>query len=465
MLKPIVLLMLALLCGCTTPQLMSETPASKQGSDSQSLPTEPGFWQSGNPNVIWEKVKHTPANKLKSALNQTNDPIATGWIKLALISKQYSINSQQLSEQLMQWRKEYPNHAANALIPNDSALATLQNTPTPKNIVLLLPLKGALSAQGQAVRDGFLNAYYESARKSQQTVSFIDTNTSSNMTALYQQAIAQGADTIVGPLSKEQVAALLKQGSFPAPTIALNYTEISFGSLPSNFYEYGLSARDEAEQMADKALQMGHSHALLIAPQNEWGQRTTQPLIARYQSLGGHITDTLYYTPSTNISQAIAALLHIDTKADREKMQDDNNKKTLEEQRRQDFDVVFLVAEPQMARQIVPTLKYYYADKVPVVASSAIYTGSPDPQKDADLNGVYFCDIPWVLKSTHGSDQQTNRLYAVGIDSYTISNNIPRLNQLPNFPIYGTTGALTLTAKHQVYRRLPWMQMHAGYPQ
>ncbi len=285
------------------------------------------------------------------------------------------------------------------------------------------------------------------------------------MSALYQQAIAQGADTIVGPLSKDQVSQLIKQGAFPAPTIALNYTEMGFGSLPTHFYEYGLSARDEAEQMAEKAWQMGRSHALLIAPQNEWGQRTTQPLIARYQALGGRITDTFYYTPSSNISQGIAALLHINTKADREKMQDDNNKITLAQQRRQDFDVIFIVAQPQMARQIVPTLKYYYADDVPVVASSAIYTGSPDPQKDADLNGVYFCDIPWVLKATHGSDQQANRLYAVGIDSYTISNNISRLNLLTNFPIYGTTGALSLTAKHQIYRRLPWIQMHAGYPQ
>ena len=130
-----------------------------------------------------------------------------------------------------------------------------------------------------------------------------------------------------------------------------------------------------------------------------------------------------------------------------------------------DFDVIFLVAQPQIARQIVPLLKYYYVDNVPMIASSAVYSGAPDPQKDMDLNGVYFPDVPWVLKSRHGSHQSGNRLYAVGIDSYTISNNIPRLNQLPNFPIYGATGALSLNSKHQIYRRLPWTQIHAGQPQ
>ncbi len=464
MLRPLVLLMLAVLCGCTTPQFMNESPAPQQGSDSQSLSDQPEFWKN-SPSVIWDKVKRSPTNKLKSALNQTSDQTATGWIKLALISKQYSISSQMLSQQLMQWRKEYPNHPGNALFPDDSTLTALQNTPTPKKIVLLLPLNGSLSAQGQAVRDGFLNAYYESAQKSQQNVSFIDTNRNLNVSAYYQQALAQGADTIVGPLTKEQVAALVKQGNFTAPTIALNYTDIGFGSLPTNFYEFGLSTQDEAGQMADKAWQMGRSRALVIAPQNEWGQRVTKPLISRFESLGGHITDSYYYTPSSNLSEGIAALLHIDTKEDQKKMHDENNKQTLEQQRRQDFDVIFIVAQPQVARQIVPMLKFYYVTKIPMIASSSVYTGTPDPQKDSDLDGVYFCDIPWVLKSHHSSDQQVNRLYAVGIDSYTVSNNIPRLNQLPNFPIYGTTGALTLTSKHQIYRRLPWVQMHAGYPQ
>lgn len=461
--KSLVFLMLTLLLSsCTTSQLMNRSPASK--TDSQGFSNEPQFWQN-NPTVIWDKIQRAPAAKLQSALTQTNNPTTAGWLKLALISKKYSIHSQELTQQLLSWRKEYPNHPASTLFPDDTALTALQNSPQPTNIVLLLPLQGPLGAQGNTVRDGFLNAYYEAGKKSQQTVSFIDTSKTANMSALYQQAIAQGADTIVGPLTKEQVSTLLKQSSFPALTLALNYTDVGFVSLPTNFYEYGLSVSDEAQQMAEKAMQMGGTRALLIAPQNEWGERITKPLIARYQSLGGNMVDSLYYTPGTNLSESIATLLHIDTKADTEKTRGGTDKKTLEQQRRQDFNVVFVVAQPQIARQIVPSLKYYYVNNIPIIASSAIYTGSPDPQKDSDLNGVYFCDIPWVLKSHHASTQSDSRLYAVGIDSYTVSNNIPRLQQIPNFPIYGATGALTLTSKHQIYRRLPWIQMHAGLPQ
>ncbi|HLB57220.1 MAG TPA: penicillin-binding protein activator, partial [Gammaproteobacteria bacterium] len=154
-----------------------------------------------------------------------------------------------------------------------------------------------------------------------------------------------------------------------------------------------------------------------------------------------------------------ANLLHVNRKEDREKMQEDNTRASLEQQRRHDFDVIFLLAQPDKAREIVPLLKYYYADNVPIYSTSAIYSGSPAPQKDVDLNGVYFCDIPAVLLGRTG-----NRLFAVGQDAYLLSNQLPRLAKLPNFPLYGETGALTLTSKQQIYRRLPWTQMHAGHP-
>jgi len=335
-------------------------------------------------------------------------------------------------------------------------------TPIPKHIALLLPLQGPLSSQGQTVRDGFLNAYYESPLHNQQTISFYDTSKNSNTAALYQQALQEGADIIIGPLAKSNVQTLLKQGVFPITVIALNYTD---GRLPSNFYEFGLSPIDEAQQMADRAQQTGHSHALIIAPQNEWGQRIAKPLIARWQALNGKISDTYFFTPNSNLSEGISSLLHVNEKEDHDKMQENNNKAYLELQRRQDFDVIFMIAQPETAREIVPLLKYYYAATIPIYASSAIYSGVPDPQKDSDLNGVYFCDIPWTLANTNKDGAHHNRLYAVGLDAYLLSHTIPQLAYRPNVPVYAATGALTLSPAHKIYRQLPWTKMHDGYPE
>ncbi len=453
----------------TTQKLLNQGFSSSQGPNTEStvvnvqgFPSDPAFWQ-GNTATVWTKLEHIPLPELQNAAAHATDPNIIGWLKLAIISKQYSTDTMQLTTQLIAWRAANPSHTANSLFPDDATLTNIQNTQHPKHIVLLLPLQGPLGASGQAVRDGFLSAYYGSPNKAQQTVSFLDTNQNSNISALYQQAIGQGADAVVGPLTKEDVQSLAQQSSFSVPTIALNYTNVWFGSLPTNFYEFGLSPLDEAKQLAERAWQAGHRRAIIIAPQDEWGQRVSKTLVTNWSALGGSVADTFYFTPQMDLNQSIATLLHANTNNDR------NAKVPAEQQRRQDFDTIFLLASPQSARQIVPLLKYYYADKTPIFSTSAIYSGSPEPQRDSDLNGVTFSDTPWTLqmansKGSAGSDSRFNRLYAVGRDAYLLSNQMARFSKLPNFPIYGATGALTLTPQQQIYRRLAWVQMRNGRP-
>lgn len=418
---------------------------------SRAAITDDAFWQ-GSPNAIWDRLQYIPPSKLEAATN-TPDVNRAGWMKLAIISKRYGNDIHQLVPQLIGWRGQYTNHPGNDLFPSNSTLTNLANTPPARHIALLLPLQGAMAANGQAVRNGFLSAYYESLAKThvQQTISFYDTSTNPNIGALYQQAISQGADMVVGPLIKENVEALVSAGGISVPTLALNYSDN--GSLPSNLYEFGLSQYDEIQQVAAKAWQSGRSHAIVIAPDNAWGQNASKKLISHWEALGGKVSDTLYFSPQTDFNTAIANLLHVNP------VQDRNNKHAAQ-QRRQDFDVIFLLSEPQTARQIVPLLRFNYAQNIPIYSTSVIYSGSPNPATDNDLNGVIFADIPWLIKSSHSS----SRLYAVGRDAYIISNGLQRLTVLPNFPLYAATGALTLNSNHQIFRRLPWTQIHNGQP-
>lgn len=418
----------------------------------------------GDAKTIWSQLQTTSSAKLRARLAKATHMEQAAWFKLALISKQSGADTKELIKQLTSWRQENPNHPGNALFPDNAKLTNLSKTPHTTHVALLLPLQGPLGAQGQAVRDGFLSSYYDKMAKPNQTqtISFYDTSKNPNITALYQQALADGADIIVGPLTKDQVQTLSQQNNYPVPTIELNYTDVSLGSLPNNLFQFGLSQKDEAEQLATKAWNTGHSRAIIIAPQDPWSQRITKPLIDQWQSQGGVIADSYYYSSRMNLAEDVAKLMHINTQEDREQMEDDNTKSVLEQQRRHDFDVIFLIALPQEGRVIVPLLKYYYADNIPIYSTSIIYSGAPSPHKDADLNGVIFCDLPWVFKKP--SISTTNRLYAVGRDAQLISNELQRLEQLPNFPIYAATGALTMNDKQQIYRRVPWAQMHAGHP-
>jgi outer membrane PBP1 activator LpoA protein len=457
------------LASCSTQHAFQNTfinHADSTTRDNSPLTIEnPDFWQ-GNAESVWARVQQTSLDKLNASQNNP-DTNAAGWIKLAIISKRYSVDTAELTQQLSTWRAIYPGHPGNQLFPGDVTLNSLAAMPAPKNIALLLPLQGKYAPLGSAVRNGFLNAYYEELTKTsyQQSISFIDTSTLPSIAIAYQQALSKGADFIVGPLTKQEVQQLISAGSINTPTLALNYTDIWFGSLPGSLYEFGLSPQDEAKQIADKAAQTGHTRAIIIAPQTEWGQRVVKTLTARWAEDGGTVADTFYFSAKSNLTSDIAQLLHVNMKDDTTKSREENDRATLEQQRRHDFDVIFLLAPPQSARQIVPLLRFYYVDKTAIFSTSVGYAGFPQPQKDFDLNGVTFCDTPWIIggKSADGNPE-ANRLFAVGHDSYFISRNIARFTTLPNFPMYGQTGALTLTPQKQFYRRLAWAQFHAGRP-
>jgi outer membrane PBP1 activator LpoA protein len=457
------------LASCSTQHVFDNTifnsqPATHDAAAPAQLQSA-DFWQS-NPDNIWVKIQQVPLDKLEADQN-TADSVAAGWMKLAIISKRYSVNSTELINQIINWRTQYPNHPANQILPSESTLNNLLNAKPPKNIALLLPLQGKFASLGNAVRNGFLNAYYEQLAKTsyQQVITFYDTSSGDSIANLYQQAVSKGANLVVGPLTKQDVQALTSSGSFSVPTIALNYTDLWFGSLPSNLYQFGLSPQDEAKQVADKAWQTGHSHAIIIAPQTEWGQRVVKELSARWQADGGTISDTFYFSNKSNLTKDIAQLLHVNEKSDTAKSREQNDRATLEQQRRHDFDVIFLLAPPQTARQIVPLLRFYYVDKTAIFSTSIIYAGFPQPQKDYDLNGVTFCDTPWILSGRSAdSNPEANRLFAVGHDAYLLGYNLERFSDLRTFPLYGQTGSITLTPQKQFYRRLAWVQMHNGRP-
>ena len=456
------------LVSCSTTQeyfqrQTTSAPVATMGSSSgveTALNTNDSMWND-NATTTWNRLQHTSLKTLETF--SSTDPNIQGWTKLAIISKRYSGSTAELVPQLIDWRQEYPNHPGNQLFPDNNTLTSLQSQLPPKKIALLLPLQGQFAASGKAVREGFLGGYYMALSKNQPvpTLSFYDTSTG-DLNSLYHKAASEGADMIVGPLLKDQVQVISGQGSLPLPTIALNYSN-RWGSLPNNLYEFGLSPNDESTQLADKAKQAGLSHALLIAPESAWGRNVTKTLVAQWQAAGGTIVDTYYFTPTSNLAADIPRLLHINPKDDQDKMKTDNNRQDLQKQRRQDFDVIFLLAQPVSARQIVPLLHFYYVQDTPIYSTSVIYAGSRSPQKDNDLNGVIFCDTPWTLTMS-GNKMQSNRLYGVGRDAYLLSQGLNRMSQLPNFPIYGTTGALTLTPQHQIYRRLAWAKFNEGQP-
>lgn len=369
-----------------------------------------------------------------------------------------------------------------SLLPWETSQAAFWNsTPKSTRMAVLLPLQGPYSDSAQAIRDGFIAAYYQYLPQDQNppTIRIIDTS-HGDIVEIYRQAVSQGANVIIGPLNKEAGLQLVQAGVIGTPTILLN--NLPGTPLNDNLYQLALSPEDEASQAADKAWQAGYKKALIAAPANAWGQRVSQTFFDRWQSLGGKVVGELFFDDPKQLANQVAQALHVDSSEQRAK--DLRRILTTAKMRaipyrRQDIDMVFLAAQPELAREFRPLLGFYYASKIPVYSTSQVYSGYPNSQYDQDLNGINFCAIPWeiapqkmsadlqnILNNVQKTWPQASRdqapFFALGADGYFLARQL--LQGKLSDTVDGATGKLILQTNKVWRRQLPWTQIIQGVP-
>jgi uncharacterized protein len=366
-------------------------------------------------------------------------------------------------------------------VSNTQPAFSADTATEPQRIALLLPLQGVYGESAQAIRDGFLAAFYQSLSydNTPPTIQIIDTS-GGDVVSLYQQAITQKTNIVVGPLNKEEGLQLVQAGSLSIPTLMLN--TLPLPENINNLYQLALSPEGEAKQVADKAYQDGKRTVVIVAPDSDWGKRVAQTFLSEWTRVGGRVAGQAYYGQSNQLSNQISALLHVDQSEQRSK----DLKKILNQTkmrtipyRRQDFDVVFLAANPEFARQIRPLLNFYYASNIPVYATSHIYSGTPNPQLDQDLNGIQFCSMPWLVDQANLPTiiqaafrsvqfnfpqrlQKQPQFFALGVDSYYLALQI--LSHRVLTESQGATGILKFQSDREWLRELVWAQMVNGNP-
>jgi outer membrane PBP1 activator LpoA protein len=422
--------------------------------------------QKSNLRILWLTLINLSLAELQTlAAESSKQSELHGWAQLALLSRQFRTNSKSLLAALDQWQTYYNKHPANAILPVPIDSIADKLVLKPKKIALLLPLSGTFSGPGNAIREGFMAAHSANQNNDSPAIALFDTD-KGLIEDIYQRALEEGSDYVVGPLTKSQVATIAAR-QHPVPTLLLNDSDIK---IEDNSYFFGLSPAHEAKQVAIKAKSKGYRRALIIAPRSDWGTEIAKAFTQQWNENGGLVVDSLNYGVNEDLNKKMQELLHITDSQIRDKQLKQvlgYNFQSLSS-RRQDFDMIFLLAYPSKARQIMPLLKYYYAGDVPVYATSSVYSGNANALKDKDLDGVIFCDIPWVFSHQMGARNwpeqfnSYNRLYALGMDSYALAT---QLNSLILFPADGsrdTNGTLYLNSNQQVARVLEWGQFEQG---
>jgi outer membrane PBP1 activator LpoA protein len=218
----------------------------------------------------------------------------------------------------------------------------------------------------------------------------------------------------------------------------------------------------------------------MLYPNTAWGERLHTAFKEHWQQLGGKLVEVQAYPLATpDYAKSIRALFNVDDSEQRYKTLRRVLGKRLEfdARRRQDVEFVFIAGFPEQARQIRPQLKFFDAGKLPVYATSHVYSGHIDTALDRDMNGITFGDMPWTLTGSHTEplysainelwptrSEKYARLYAFGLDAYRVITHLQRLQQYPFERFSGQTGSLRMDEQQRLRRQLIWAKFRYGKP-
>lgn len=401
-----------------------------------------------------------------------------GWIELARVMKKTTDNPSMGQSYLQKWREEFSSHPALPQLLENQVQRTAVEYSRPKQLAILLPKSGPYASAARAMYDGIVAAYNSQPDHERPRLLLYDSSDQRRLLSTYKRALTEGADMIIGPLVKESVEQIAGAGSLKVPVLALNQIQ-THTQPPNNLYQFGLAPEDESRQVAERAWVDGHAKAIVLTPQDEWGERVYNSFRNRWIGMGGKIVERQVYNPVMHdFSVPIQALLNIDESYQRQRSLRNALGRKVEfvPRRRQDADFIFLLAKTTLARQIRPQLQFHHAANLPIYTTSHSYSGIPDPKSDLDLEGIVFPDIPWILAdegeqplsrsmlqdTLAKNDPGYGRLFAMGIDSYRLMPHLARLQSSSRETLDGKTGILYLDQNNHIHRQLVWAKMKNG---
>lgn len=306
-------------------------------------------------------------------------------------------------------------------------------------IGLLLPLRSdSLRTAAAMVRDGFVAAY-EKARDPGVSLTVIETGDAAQDVLDAYTGTLPDVDIMVGPLSRSGAAAIAQRGVISKPTIALTPSD-AVGSNARTMPQLllmGLSLEDDARQAADWAAadQPGEA-ALIVSTATAWQRRAARAFQAAWQRRGLPAEMFELSAAGGNLSASALAQLQERLRGSRP-------------------GLVFAALDAAQARQLRESIG---AD-LPMYGTSQLNPYTPqgwsgvDPR--ADMNGVRFIDLPWLLRPDSAASAgyarpaaspeaarsaDMERLYALGVDAYQVARGVAA--QRGVFDVDGATGRL-----------------------
>ncbi len=309
------------------------------------------------------------------------------------------------------------------------------------HIALLLPLASpSFGRHADAVRQGFVAAAKRATSNVPPIRVYPVNEDTLNVLAVYEQALESGAQLVVGPLTRNGVAALAASSLVNVPTLALNTLE-SRTSAPARLYLFGLGVEQEARQVALLARDDGRRNAFVLGDGTPLGERMRQAFVAEFARNGGITVAELTFGADQSSLTKLRQTIDLGV-----------------------ADMLFFAVDAARARVARP----YLGNSLPLYATSQVNEKSAIGNNE--LNGVRFVDMPWLLQADHpavmiypraqvGDALEFERLYALGIDAFRLGLDLLKGTADP--ALDGVTGRIRLVDQ-QFVRELTTAQFIDG---
>lgn len=311
------------------------------------------------------------------------------------------------------------------------------------------------------------------AQNSRQVIVY-DTN-SQPIDVLLKKVQQDGANLIVGPLLKPEVMKTIELQS-GLPVLALN--ELDSIPVATTVCFFSLSPEDETRNAAQHLRQQQRSNPLIIVPDNKFGQRMAQTFADEWQRTGG----------GTVLQQTFGSLDSLKTSINRgvgirmtgtPVLSTVNAPLPLDNQSIPSstsggaIDSVYIIATSDELTLIKPMIDMAISTqkRPPIYVSSRSNQGGTGPDFRMEMEGIQFSDIPLMAganlplmqkaSSNFANDYSLMRLYAMGIDAWSLANNYNDLTK-GTLHFNGISGSLRVEDNCTIYRQLPWMQFKQG---
>lgn len=344
---------------------------------------------------VWSQLNQlddAQLNDLKAEAEDSPSILVDDWLALVDITRQHPVWQSQALKDLADVN---PNAAySQHLIPQ--LVEKLKQPYLVHQIAVMLPFNGPYAEISQQIRNGILKHLYQHAQaRPDLRIQFYDSSETDAIQTTYQTAVQQGAEWVIGPLTKEALQQLAPLQ--PKNLIALNQIDDAFAQ------QFSYKSESEAYQIAQQLCRHQHQRIGILTSTAGADAELAQALAGHWQDASGQqaILKT-YPTRNPNLRKALGSVIN-ETQSQARK----NNlrwlfgeKITFTPRIRQDLDAIVLIGNTRRLAVFRPQFKFFQLN-LPTYGTSRITPAQllkTAPNKD--LSKIIYPTLPAAYTQT-----------------------------------------------------------------